>query len=111
MSITEFKLTENHLKLLHRMYVDFDDSAYDGAPAVDIKRPYGNSDTAGDVAEILGLEYDLDDDMPEELVERCLALHHETATALQIVLCTQSFKPGLYRKSSQYNDRSWELVL
>src|SRR4051812_17225575 len=45
-------VTEGHIALLGRMYVDWDDSAYDGAPAVGIKRPYGNSDVLGDVFEI-----------------------------------------------------------
>lgn len=133
---TEFTLTLDHLKLLQRMYVDWDDQAYEGAPAVGIKRPYGNSDVTNDVAEIvLGTgyrssyfnvndgdeEYDEDEDGDVAAyvnadrtrtltVEQALALHRETATALQIVLAVGGFLPGTYRRTGQYDQRSWMLT-
>jgi hypothetical protein len=109
----QFELTENHIKLLNRMYVYWDDDSYDGSPRIDSKRPYGNSDVVNDVYEIIhGKEWDYDeqDEMPEEIYEQMLELHRETATALQIVLCTKSFEPGTYEIKKAYNSRSWGKV-
>jgi hypothetical protein len=109
-----FELKEEHIKLINRMYVYFDDFSYDGAPAIDSKRPYGNSSVAYDVYEILfGKEFDYDehDEMPEELYEDLMKVHKETATALQIVLCTKSFEPGTYEKTSRYDSLSWKKYL
>jgi hypothetical protein len=108
-----FTLTEDHIKLVRRMYVDFDDGGYDGAPAVNLKRPYGNSDVIGDVHEILYdqpfPEDENDDERNEELVSKLIAIHQQTATALQIVLCTGSFVPGVYVRSCKYGALSWKL--
>ena len=48
-----FELTEEHIKLLRQMCVSWDDCEF-GAPAIDCKRPYGNSDVYSDIAKILG---------------------------------------------------------
>lgn len=106
-----FTLTEQHVKLLRKMYCDFDDNSYDGAPAINIKRPYGNSFVAGDVAEILGEPFDDDEeDMVEEDVERFMAIHRETGTALQVCLSTLSFEPGLYGRPMKYDTQKWVKV-
>lgn len=112
----EFTLTEQHLTLLNHAYVRWDDCET-GAPAIDCKRPYGNSYVEGDVLEILyGQDVvetwtaDNDGELPEDKVAEAMRLHAETETALQIVLCTMSFKTGTYRKTTSYAARSWELV-
>lgn len=108
-----FQLTEDHIKLLNRMYVYWDDDSYDGAPAIDTKRPYGNSSVVYDVYVIIhGKEWDYGehDEMTEEIYEQMLVLHRETATALQIVLCTKSFEPGTYEKKSPYDSLSWRKI-
>jgi len=38
-----FELTEQHLKLIRRMTVRYNDYCEFGAPEIDPKRPYGNS--------------------------------------------------------------------
>lgn len=107
----KFELTDNHIKLLTKMYVYFDDYSYDGAPAVDTKRPYGNSSVVYDLYEILfEKDWDSDDDIPDKLYEELMTVHRETATALQIVLVTKSFEPGIYEKSNRYDSRSWRKV-
>lgn len=109
----KFELTENHLLLLQRMYIRWNDAGYDGAPEVDLKRPYGNSDVASDVYEIInGEEMPLDEDeeYDEHTVRQMLDLHEQMATALQIVLCTRSFEPGLYEKQSDYRALSWKKI-
>ena len=114
----EFILTDDHLALLHRMYVGYDNCCETGAPVVDPKRPYGNSDVVYDVMEILGIKPLGDpDDHPDdplspsdEQIAEAYALHEETEEALQIVLCTMSFRPGVYRKKEHYDSRSWEFI-
>ena len=109
----EFEFTENHIKLLNRMYVYFDECSYSGSPCVDSKRPYGNSGVANDIYEIIfGEEFDYEEygDMPEKLYEDLMKVHRETGTALQIVLCTKSFVPGTYKKKNSYDNLSWEKV-
>lgn len=58
---TRFELTRDHLKLLRNAYVGWHDCET-GAPRIDPKRPYGNQRVALDVAEILGIEPELDGD-------------------------------------------------
>lgn len=96
----EFTLTENHLLLLRNAYVSWDDCEF-GAPEIDPKRPYGNSDVLRDIARIVGLEWD--DDAMEDggLQPDTLAwlntLHRETETALQLVLGFGAV-PGAFRR-------------
>lgn len=46
-------ITSEHLKLAESLQWRWEDAEY-GAPAVDPKRPYGNSDVERDIAEALG---------------------------------------------------------
>lgn len=91
-----FTLTAEHVDLLKRMCVEWQDGAYDGAPAINIKRPYGNSAVWQDVAEIIGLAPAEDGEWPQGTMERCLALHRETSKALQVCLAAQTFETGDY---------------
>lgn len=98
--MNRFTLTADHVKLIQRMHVYWEDGAYDGAPSIDIKRPYGNSSVWQDVANIIGIQQVEDDDgehhYPKGTRDKCIALHQSTATALQICLSAQSFDPGDY---------------
>lgn len=114
----EFNLTEDHITLLRRSYVSPELSGVEtGAAEIDGKRPYGNSDVDLDVAEILGWadapgwddQLDEDGQLPEAWVKKAMELHEQTPVALQIVLSTGSFVPGLYRRSSRYDTTTWEL--
>jgi hypothetical protein len=110
-----FRVTEDHLKLIQRMYVKWDDGAYEGAPAIGIKRPYGNSDVLGDIAEILDWELTHTEPGWDGYVlspEQAMAardLHKQTAVALQIALVTQSFRAGLYCRPARWTI-DWEYV-
>jgi len=100
---TEFTVTGEHLKLLRRAYVSWDYCEF-GAPEIDAKRPYGNSDVIGDIAEILdpdGLAavYGDDDALDryrDEMDERFSRIHAETALVLSIALFTGKFEAGRY---------------
>jgi len=110
MKIIKFKLTENHIKLLRSVYVGWDDCEF-GAPAIDCKRPYGNSDVLEDIHRILtGKEIGRDgqpDSLTHNQEEKYQKLHSETQTALQIILTTGSFVPGIY-EADEYGFR-WYL--
>jgi hypothetical protein len=102
---TAFTITEDHLKLLRRAYVGWQDCEF-GAPEIDPKRPYGNSSVLLDIAEILGVELaDMGDEecIPLELEEYFHKLHRETQAVLQIALATGEFKAGDY-VSDKYKD-------
>lgn len=109
---TTFTLTEDHIKLLRAAYIGWDDCEF-GAPAIDPKRPYGNSSVEIDIAETLGwsLFIDADDEghMSKEQVERACRLHRETQTALEVILSTGSFEPGAYERTEEWK-RDWRKV-
>ncbi len=113
MSDSPFTLTTDHIKLVQHFYIDWDDQAYDGAPYVNIKRPYGNSgNQAYEVYRVLkGKDWDEEKkgEMGDDKQDKYMNLHRETATALQIILCTGSFVPGVYFRAREYAARSWTL--
>ena len=106
--VKQFTVTEEHLRLLRRAYVFWDEIEF-GAPGIDAKRPYGNSNVYGDIAEVLGLVHgDWQDEVeedwpPPELEWRLLRLHVETAIALQIALATGEFRAERYVRGNEHN--------
>ena len=106
-----FQLTEDHVKLLSNFWIQWQFDEY-GAPEVDPKRPYGNSDVEDDICEILGWTREDVDDWDDPVYsdsqrQEARRLHLETDTALQIVLTTRSFVPGRYTADRYRND--WKL--
>jgi hypothetical protein len=97
--VKEFTVTDGHLRLLRHAHVFWDEAEF-GAPSINPKRPYGNSNVYGDIAEILDVPYDYladeDDDASLDAEWRLLRLHVETAIALQIALATGEFRAGSY---------------
>lgn len=105
-----FILTEDHLKLLGRLNLHWED-AYKGAVGSDIKRPYGSSWVFHDIAEILDPEgFAAIPDGDEAAIgayeqaneEKFLRIHEETFKALDIVLRTGQFTPGRYRRTDPW---------
>ena len=96
-------MTENHLKLLRRVYADswHPGEGNAGAAGINPKKPYGNSNVERDVAEILDAP---DEDwiyeqgekafVTDEAAERFMRLHVETMFALQIVPAGRRIPPG-----------------
>lgn len=111
-----FTVLPEHLKLLRRAFVRWNDESYDGSPEIDPKRPYGNSSVFRDIAEIIDPDGVPDPNENETAYERYeeehydkfMGFHQGTATTLQIILRTERFEPGVYR-SEQYRD-NWEYV-
>lgn len=103
----EFTLTEDHIKLLRKMNVGWNDAEF-GAPEIDPKRPYGNSQVYFDIAEHLGVVIPEEDkEFSDDEKAEMLKLHQETEMALQIVLRTGAFTPGVY-VADKYR-RDWNL--
>ena len=100
-NVSRFTITDDHLRLLRRANVSWDETEF-GAPEIDCKRPYGNSDVLGDIAEILEIPdsewADEDMDPLPDYGQRFLRLHVETAVALQIALSTGEFRTGRYTR-------------
>lgn len=128
-----FEVKPEHLKLIQRFCVGWQDCEF-GAPEIDPKRPYGNSDVFQDMIKALGLnelkegiyEFELFGEKwllkgedkynlylegadEEKLLELLEKLHKETEQVLQVCLTTQSFSVGIYETSSKYSD-DWKRV-
>lgn len=106
MKTVQFRVLPEHLKLLRSAWVDWCDDEF-GAPAIDPKRPYGDSDVLGNIAEALGIEPE-NGDFTAEQREHMIQLHRQTGTVLQIVLRTGEMRTGLY-ESEPYRE-NWKRV-
>src|SRR5574341_676539 len=100
-NVREFEITETHLMLLRNANVDWNECEF-GAPSIDTKRPYGNSDVPRDIAEMLSpeiqdWEYDRADAYVDSRREELTRLHIETGVALEICLNLREVKAGRYR--------------
>jgi len=106
--IQRFTVIDEHLRLLRRAYISWNEGEF-GAPGINSKRPYGNSNVFADIAEILGVPdsewIDEGDGEPTLDAEwRFLRLHVETAIALQIGLATGEFRTGQYVRGNDWDD-------
>lgn len=80
-----------------------------GAPGIDCKRPYGNSDVEYDIAEILKWEID-EDGLTKKQCEEAYTIHCETLTALQIALAIGKFETGIYLNYEKYDTTKWRRI-
>lgn len=107
-TVERFTLTAAHIALLRRAYISWDGCEF-GAPAIDCKRPYGNSNVLGDIAEILGLPgCDDNGEFPFDQETQMHRLHRETQKALQVIVSAKSFTPGVY-ETPQYRNQ-WRMI-
>ena len=105
-----FKVTGEHVKLLKRTYVGWNDCEW-GAPSIDPKRPYGDSYVIGSIGEILGIEPEEEGgDFKPEDEQYMMKLHKELETVLQIFLRQGSMIVGTYTRKNAWSG-PWELVL
>lgn len=109
-SPTLFTLTEDHIKLLRNAHVQWNFRGT-GAPEIDTKRPYGDSDVFSQILYILDRQPDWGNGQwSEAQIVEAEKIHKEIEFALQIVLCCKSFRPGTYRRKSEYDTRTWSRV-
>lgn len=119
-----FELKEEHIKLIQHMYFQFDESAYDGAPCVNFKRPFGNSDLLGDIMDILDFtpsntedicfcdgdeceKFHEDDELElsESEIKYLMDIYQGTHIALKIITQLKTFETGKYIYT---NHNTWE---
>ena len=103
-----FELKPEHIKLLKAAEWRWEDCEF-GAPAIDCKRPYGNSDVITDMLEIL-CSRDSIKKCPHcrEVIEieggpdddQLMALHKELLQALRVIFNSGSMVPGTYENRS-----------
>lgn len=100
-----FILKEEHVRLLRAVSVDMSQ----GVPAIDQKRPFGNSDITGDMARILGVQdpSELDRKESARAYNLLTQIYRELGQALQVVLAAGSFVPGTYVQEREYDCHSW----
>lgn len=108
----EFIVNDNHIKLLNKMIVGWQDCEY-GAPEIDPKRPYGNSDVENDIMEILGWDVKkcphCSEPLEKQDSETAAKLHKETQTVIEILLHNPTnFKLGTYVRLDSYGSK-WRL--
>jgi len=100
-----FTVKEEHIKLLKSACVDWDNCEF-GAPCIDPKRPYGNSNVISDIMGILGESEKqcphCGEPLNEADNEKYIRLHKETKIALQIFLQTGKMETGTYVKIDDY---------
>ncbi len=79
-------ITTDHQRLAQRLNIVWSDNIELGSPGLDPKRPFGNSDMPGDVAEILGWQPVEWDGLSDEQRERAYQLHFEMGYVLKAAL-------------------------
>ena len=104
-------ITEDHIKLLRAAYIDWEDCEF-GAPAIDCKRPYGNSSVYYDIAEILDIDPDAEEDFTDEQESYMGKTHRELQYVLQIFIQSGELSQGVWKKVSGTHewDYKWEKI-
>lgn len=97
-----FTVTEAHIKLLQKATVSWLNFEF-GAPGIDPKRPYGNSDVYPDIAKVLNIPADENDEYTDKQQIYMEQIHSETKTALEIFLRTGTMVAGTYTKKGYYD--------
>lgn len=108
----ELLVTENHLRLLKNLYIGWDDTEF-GAPCIDPKRPFGNSNVFSDMAEILGFELADDEKQPDLYRKQCDSLlkgYYELQDCLQILCTNLKLESGKYVLENEYDVKNWRKV-
>lgn len=114
-----FEIKEEHMRLLKRLNVQWQDCEF-GAPEIDPKRPYGNSDVVQDIKEIIHK----DGELPKNTCKHCeednvvypftdeqyTQFHKDMEKVLQIIFVTGTVSKGIYKQEDEYDYESWKKV-
>lgn len=114
---SRFELHDDHITLLKNAYIRWEDCEF-GAPAIDCKRPYGNSSVVPDILEILEVEpvltkADEGDIFSDDQEAYAIQVHRELEAALTIILggLRHYTGPGVYeRVDDSYSRGEWSYV-
>lgn len=92
-----FNLTENHIKVLDKLYFRtiYSENEKSPIPTIDAKRPLCNSGIVFEVADILSI-YPKDDNWTKEILNTIFTNIYEIPGALSIVLYYKTFEVGFY---------------
>jgi len=88
------KITKEHLILLKNMNVGWQECEQ-GAPEIDPKRPYGNSDVEGDICELLGIQrvsVNYEEGFRTEDLEYAAKIHKEMGNVIKYIFNNYDFK-------------------
>jgi len=108
MRLSRITVTADHIKLVRASYTGWNQCEF-GAAEVDPKRPYGNSSVYHDIAEIIGVEQDEEEEFTDEDYARMDRLHRETEICFQILISTLSLEEGGYVNTAErYCRAKWE---
>lgn len=103
-----FKLKPEHIKIMTDLNFRISiliDSKDRYRPAIDVKRPFGNSGPTTNVCEIMGWHCDEEsEEYAAEDIEKAEMLIIELPVALQIVMQNHTFEPGEYEVEEKYKD-------
>lgn len=106
----KLKVTENHIKLLQAVYIDWCGDEF-GAPCINPKRPFGNSDVYGDIAEILGFKLADSEEEYEKYQRQIESLdkgYRQLQDCLQILCSNLSIEIGEYECDD--HGKNWRKV-
>ena len=109
-----FKVRKYHLDLIKRLNFSGWDFTGFGAPAIDCKRPFGNSNVYKDMMDIMGWDYGEDSydyisANPDVKARLDDIYSNELPQALQILTCCLGIKEGYYKKN-HYTYYGWEYL-
>ena len=102
-------VTDAHVALLRRVNVRELRSAGFPVAAMDVKRPYGNSDVVADLADVAGLAPDADGVFAEGDIRALEALHVEVMACMAILVNTGECVAGRTYTRPRFGAR-WERV-
>jgi hypothetical protein len=105
----EFNVSEDHFRLLKRMQLEWWSCEF-GSPAIDCKKPYGDSSVYSDIAEILDIPYGLEEDewYTDEQLRYMDKRHREMENYLQILCHFGEIPSGKYERKALWEN--WEKV-
>ena len=116
MEMQFFELKPEHLKLMKRLGFQAEIYSPYGhflTPAINAKRPFGNSGVLSDVCEIIGCTADSDGYYSVADRKRAALLLAELPLAIKFVLNTQNFTPGHYaldKDGFASHERFWQTM-
>jgi len=107
--IFKYNIKKYHIALIRRMYIDFEDS--EKQSYMSFKRPYGNSNIIGDVAE----EYiksekinDVNDDWEDDNYTLLIGIHNQVMDIFDLMLKELMLNSTEYVTNNRSNLNNWK---
>lgn len=105
----KFTILPEHIKLLKEANIGWNDCEF-GAPSIDCKRPFGNSDVFTDIAKILEIPIDEDNGPNDEQQHEMYQIYEQLGTVLKIILSTSSVESGEYKNIGSPYSPKWQKI-